>query len=138
MELDVRRIDLLSNWQKHFTLILGKAFLRERNNKGELVTELLLSSTLFDNIMMSNYNFRNLDKNSVVYKYCTTRDKDENCWAENKEEECERIEELYQQLISIKDNIDFDLLLSEYEEVLKICLSAINNNNKLFLIIDSY
>ena len=138
MELDVRRIDLLSNWQKHFTLNLGKSYLRERKNNGELVTELLLSSALLDNIMMSNCNYKNLDPNSVIYKYCTTRDKEGNCWAENKEEECERIEEFYEQLISIKENIDFELLHTEYEEVLKICQSTINNNNKLFLITDSY
>lgn len=138
MDKEILRIDLLSDWQKHFAFGLGEVVLRERDSHNNVVIELLLATNSFDLIMDLNNDYLSQIPESTIYKYKYSRDFKENAWASGNEELIVDIEDFYCYLKSNKSNVDENLFGKEYNEVIKICESVIKNETNLYLIADDY
>lgn len=132
------RIDLLSDWQQRFAFGLGEVILREKNNVENIIIELILATNAFDVIMNLNNGFLDQPPESTIYKYNYSRKYEMIGWASEKEELIVDINEFYSYLMKNEDHVDTKLFGREYDEVINICKSAIQNGNKLYLIADDY
>lgn|GEM_PF-6280895 len=134
------KIELVSKWTQlyPFSICLDEIYFRERDNKGNLIYELELTTHQFEFIINHYYSiFRELNPESLIYKYHSEEYAILNDPVA-KEQECDRVKEFYEQLISIKQKvIDENSGADEaLDELLKICNSAITNKNKLFIFSD--
>lgn len=138
MDKEILRIDLLSDWQKHFAFGLGEVILKEKDNDDNVIIELVLVTNAFDCIMNLNNDYLSQIPESTIYKYNYSRDFEENGWASGNEELIVDIEDFYCYLKSNKSNVDENLFGKEYNEVIKICESVIRNGTSLYLTADDY
>lgn len=138
MDKEILRIDLLSDWQKHFAFGLGEVVLRERDSHNNVVIELLLATNAFDLIMDLNNDYLSRIPESTIYEYNYSRDFKKNAWASGNEELIVDIKDFYSYLKRNKSNVDENLFGKEYNEVIKICESVIKNETNLYLIADDY
>jgi len=132
------RIDLLSDWQKHFAFGLGEVILREKDDVNNIIIELILTTNAFDLVMNLNNDYLNYSQESTIYKYNYSREYKMTGWASEKEELIVDVEGFYNYLTENVSQVDEKLFGREYDEVKKICKSVIQNENKLFLIVDDY
>ena len=123
-----------------YSLCLDDIFFRVRNSDGDLLYELLLTTHLFENIIDHFFeNFRNLNKESLIYKYF---DRDfigaNEDWA-NRTEEIINASEFLQMLVSIEskicvvEHIENEYLKQAYNELIEICKYSILGNNHFFV-----
>ncbi|RQO69406.1 hypothetical protein DBR43_15080 [Pedobacter sp. KBW06] len=133
----MRKIDLVTDFQKKSIAQIRQAFFRERTASGELVFELEFWSVCFDKILYLYPDYRELPKESVIYKYCWSNEHDDDVWGneDDGEVEFDRVEEFYGHLKSITLPED-SYGKEEYHAILEICESAIKNKNKLFFMAD--
>ena len=142
MKFEPIKIDLQTQWMKiyPYSLCLDDIFFRVRNSDGDLLYELLLTTHLFENIIDHFFeNFRNLNKESLIYKYF---DRDfigaNEDWA-NRTEEIINASEFLQMLVSIESNIcvvehiENEYLKQAYNELIEICKYSILGNNHFFV-----
>lgn len=132
------RIDLLSDWQKHFAFGLGEVILSEKDSDENIITELVLATNAFDLIMNLDNDFLHHSSESTVYSYNYSRVYDMIGWASEKEEQIIDIIEFYDYLINNENQVDINLFGKEYDEIINICKSVIENENKLYLTADNY
>ena len=142
MKFEPIKIDLQTQWMKiyPYSLCLDDIFFRVRNSDGDLLYELLLTTHLFENIIDHFFeNFRNLNKESLIYKYF---DRDfigaNEDWA-NRTEEIINASEFLQMLVSIEskicvvEHIENEYLKQAYNELIEICKYSILGNNHFFV-----
>lgn len=132
------RIDLLSDWQKHFAFGLGEVILSEKDSDENIITELVLATNAFDLIMNLDNDFLHHSSESTVYRYKYSRVYDMIGWASEKEEQIIDIIEFYDYLINNENQVDIKLFGKEYDEIINICKSVMENENKLYLTADNY
>lgn len=132
------RIDLLSDWQKHFAFGLGEVILSEKDSDENIITELVLATNAFDLIMNLDNDFLHHSSESTVYRYNYSRVYDMIGWASEKEEQIIDIIEFYDYLINNENQVDINLFGKEYDEIINICKSVMENENKLYLTADNY
>ncbi|SHL46104.1 hypothetical protein [Flavobacterium saccharophilum] len=130
------KIELISKWMKlyPYSVCLDEIYFRERDNNGNLVYELVLSTHQFEFIINHYYsNFRELNPESLIYKYHIKGYENWND-SESKEEECNRVKEFYEQLINIKEKVvqETSDAIEALNELLKICESVMKNKNKFY------
>jgi hypothetical protein len=133
----MRKIDLVTEFQKISITQIREAYFRERTESGELVFEVEFWSGYFCMILNLYPDYKTLPKESIIYKYRWSDDYGDDVWGDdwNGEVEIDRLEEFYGHIKSI--NLPEDLnAQQEYSAILEICESAINNKNKLFFIAD--
>jgi hypothetical protein len=126
----IKKIDLLDEWVRKTGMALKEVSLRERDLDGNIVFEVIMCDMPFEELIYINFKDRN--KESVIYKYCWTREYEWESWAEDKEEECERLVEFYEQIKMLKTEVP-EISIKEYDAIIEICESTIRNGNKLFL-----
>jgi hypothetical protein len=117
-----------------YSVCLDEIYFRERDNNGNLVYELVLSTHQFEFIINHYYsNFRELNPESLIYKYHIKGYENWND-SESKEEECYRVKEFYEQLINIKEKVvqETSDAIEALNELLKICESVMKNKNKFY------
>lgn len=117
-----------------YSVCLDEIYFRERDNNGNLVYELVLSTHQFEFIINHYYsNFRELNPESLIYKYHIKGYENWND-SESKEEECNRVKEFYEQLINIKEKVvqETSDAIEALNELLKICESVMKNKNKFY------
>lgn len=133
----MRKIDLVSEFQKISITQIREAYFRERTESGELVFEVEFWSGYFGMILELCPDYKTLPSESVIYKYCWSYEYGDEVWGNDwdGEAEVDRIEEFYSHLKSIILTEDFNAQ-KEYDAILEICESAIKNKNKLFFIAD--
>ena len=143
MKFEPIKIELQSQWMKiyPYSLCLDDIFFRVRNSDGDLLYELLLTTHQFENIIDVFFeNFRNLNKESLIYKYF---DRD---FIGNNEDYAIGIEENFdateflQMLVNINskifenENIHNEYLKNAYNELMEICKYSIRNETQIFVI----
>lgn len=103
----------------------SEVFLRERTSLGEVVFEVHLFAADFSSIM-GWIQFDSLsDPDSVIFNFNVDMN-----WG-IQESECKRLQEFYDQLQSISSSVvPEDTIV--YNAICDICLSAIQNGNKLY------
>jgi len=133
----MRKIDLVSDFQKISLTQIREAYFRERDESGNLVFEVEFWSGYFGNILFLYPDYMALPKKSVIYKYCWSHDYGNEVWGDywNGEVEVDRLEEFYGHLKSIILTEDANAQ-KEYDAILEICESALKNKNRLFFIAD--
>jgi hypothetical protein len=129
----MRKIDLVSEFQKISITQIRDAYFRERTESGELVFEVEFWSGYFGMILDLYPNYKALPSESIIYKYCWSNDYGKDVWGDhwNGEMEVDRLEKFYVHIKSIVITEDFNAQ-KEYNAILEICESAIKNKNKLF------
>ncbi|MEN2399836.1 hypothetical protein GKZ90_0008610 [Flavobacterium sp. MC2016-06] len=134
------KIELVSKWTKlyPYSVCLDEIFFRERDNLGNLVYELELTTHQFEFIINHYYsNFRDLNSKSLIYKYHS----EEYAILNDpiaQEQECCRVKEFYDQLIRVKEKVVQQNSGAEevLDELIKICESVMASKNKFYIFSD--
>ena len=133
----MRKIDLVSDFQKISVTQIREAYFRERTESDELVFEVRFWSGYFGMILHLYPDYTTLPSESIIYRYCWSDDYGNEVWGDEwtGEVEVERLEEFYLHLQSIvlPENSNMQ---EEYNAILEICESAVKNSNRLFFIAD--
>jgi hypothetical protein len=131
----MRKIDLVSDFQKISAIQIREAYFREREESGKLVFEVEFWSGYFGMILDLYPDYKGLPSESIIYKYCWSNEYGDEVWGDdwNGEVEVDRLEEFYGHLkaIILPENLNAQ---REYNAILEICESTIKNKNRLFFI----
>jgi hypothetical protein len=133
----MKKIDLVSDFQKISIVQIREAYFRERTESGELVFEVVLWSGYFGMILDLYPDYQELPRESIIYKYRWSADYEFDTWGDefNGEVQVDRLEEFYDHMKSLVIAEELNAQ-KEYNAILEICESAIKNKNKLFFIAD--
>jgi len=136
-EQNVRKIDLVSDFQKISITQIREAYFRERTESGQLVFEVAFWSGYFGMILDLFADYKSLPSESIIYKFCWSDEYELDVWGDHWEGEVEidRLEEFYGHIKSINLTQGINAI-KEYNAILEICESTIKNKNKLFFIAD--
>jgi hypothetical protein len=131
----MRKIDLVSDFQKISAIQIREAYFREREESEKLVFEVEFWSGYFGMILDLYPYYKGLPSESIIYKYCWSNEYGDEVWGDdwNGEVEVDRLEEFYGHLkaIILPENLNAQ---REYNAILEICESTIKNKNRLFFI----
>ena len=145
----MEKISFILDWQKYSQSGLGEVIFREKKINSEIKTELIMSTNQFDCIVhfYLDYNFqtieaiKNLNSNSLIYKYLKRSyiSGDEEYWATYNEVKIDNIQEFLDDIMNVEENFENRKLVeNEYQAIVKICKSVIENKNQLFFMADNY
>lgn len=118
----MREVNLYKGYEGEPEIVI-----KEKNEK-EVVFELHLLSFFLDEILSNIPLSKDYHKESVIYNYLRAGEG----WFENDEWECTRVEEFYNQLTDIQNNIE-EVYQEAYNGLKEICESALENNNSLYI-----
>ena len=134
-------IDFLSDWQKDFAFGLGEVIIQEKSIDSEILTKLIMSTNQFDNIVdFYHVTYVNLNQDSLLYNYFSRQyiGGDEN-WAVNNEVKVENVEEFLNHILNIDTNYETKQMVNkEYDAIIGLCKSAIDNKTQLYFKADDY
>ncbi|WP_027388494.1 hypothetical protein [Chryseobacterium gregarium] len=139
--INMNKIDFLTDWQKKLAIGLGEVILTEKTFKGEVISMLIMSTNQFEELINFHWeNFRDLKKTSLIYKYFDRDYVGENQdWAVDVEVKIESVSEFVSHLELIDANYQLsDLIEKEYEATLKFCKKILKNNTQLCFQADNY
>jgi len=100
----------------------------EETLQGQETFKIQLLAHHFDTIL-SLLPIDNYEQNSVMYNYYRAQG-----WHDGKRE-CNRIQEFNDQLITLDGFVPIELI-EGFNAIIQICSSALQNGNKLFIVLD--
>ncbi len=134
----MRKIDLVTPFQKQSITQIRDAHFMERTASGECVFEIDVWSYYVIWIFDQCPDYKVLPQESFVYRFCWNQHHDLEYLGDETvgEVEIDRLEEFYEYLQSIYPLAESFEIKPEMDAILEICRSAIAHQNKLFLIAD--
>jgi hypothetical protein len=116
------KIDLYTGFELDNEMIF-----REKTLSNEIIIEVDLWYGYFDSIMDLIPPFEGMHPDSIVYNW-----EKSTGFYERGEWECKRVQEFYDQLVSGQAGVTSDFE-EAYNALKQICLSTIQNGNKLYI-----